>query len=91
MTVSKFYSFDNHSSWSTAAAVAHGGFRSNRRGPRRWKTAAVVSPWWQEAALQPPWATAVACGQPPWATTVTFLYIKERKHTFAMACTVLGP
>jgi hypothetical protein len=31
--------------------------------------------------------TAVACGIPPWST---FL-INERKHTIAMACTVLVP
>jgi hypothetical protein len=35
-TVSKFYSFDNHSPWPMAAVVAHNSFRSNRRGPRRF-------------------------------------------------------
>jgi hypothetical protein len=35
-TVSKFYSFDNHSPWPTVAVVAHNSFRSNRRWPRRF-------------------------------------------------------
>jgi hypothetical protein len=34
--VPKFYSFDNQSSWATAAFVAHGDFWSNRRGPRQF-------------------------------------------------------
>jgi hypothetical protein len=35
-TISRFYSFDNHLSWPTAAAMAHDDFRSSRRGPRRF-------------------------------------------------------
>jgi hypothetical protein len=50
-TVSKFIRFDHQMSWRTAAAVAHGGFKSNRhvlrrlgqppRGPRAGRPATV--------------------------------------------------
>jgi hypothetical protein len=83
----------NHSPWPTAVsgltAMGHGGsevvvgYGSGRRRlqcPRRR----------HEAAQQLSWAKTVACGLLPWATAVSFL-INERKHTFAMACTVLVP
>jgi hypothetical protein len=35
----------------------------------------------QEAALQPPWPTAVACGQPPWVMAVGFCKLsRENTH-----------
>jgi hypothetical protein len=53
-TVSNFYTFDNHSPWAShggsEVAVGYGGGRWRLQCPRRR----------QEAAKQPPWATAVS-------------------------------
>jgi hypothetical protein len=60
--------------------VGYGGGKRRLQCPRRQ----------HEAAEQPPWVTAVACVLPPCATAVSF-FNNERKHTFAMVCTVLVP
>jgi hypothetical protein len=65
--------------FSHLVVVAHGG-KDIAVGCHRWR---------HGVAQQPPWATAAACGIPSWATVVSFFLINERKHTIAMAYTML--